>query len=179
MGSDRRKRDARRRTQRLEQGLCVNCGIRRHIKKCTLCLRCRRRYREAMARYTSSGKRSVRGKRYYQRNKRKILARTALWLKKNHSTPRYRRLHRIRLRRHWTKHRKRVVELLGGECRRCRFTDFRCLQVDHVRGGGNKEARRFGRHAIWSRIVRWGSGRNRYQLLCSNCNWFKRYERGE
>jgi len=46
--------------------------------------------------------------------------------------------------------RQKVVDSLGGVCVRCGFSDIRALQIDHIK--------------------------NKYQLLCANCNWIKRYE---
>ncbi len=74
--------------------------------------------------------------------------------------------------------RQRIVELLGRKCVRCGFNDWRALQVDHVNGGGDLERRtlklttiRFIDHLLASH--------GKYQLLCANCNWIKRYENHE
>lgn len=77
--------------------------------------------------------------------------------------------------------RMEALDLLGGPlCKRCGFADIRALQIDHVNGGGVKEHRAVG----------WGHGVNRlviadsdrllkYQVLCANCNWIKRFENKE
>ncbi len=74
--------------------------------------------------------------------------------------------------------RDELLSLLGGECRRCGFTDARALQVDHVHGGGSQE-----RKTVWSStrsfIERVRSMPGEYQLLCANCNWIKRIEEDE
>lgn len=69
-----------------------------------------------------------------------------------------------------------------GPCQHCGFNDPRALQIDHVEGGGNKERRN-----LWSRLnthqqylaVRERFIRGELQILCANCNWIKRNERGE
>lgn len=62
-------------------------------------------------------------------------------------------------------------------CARCGFSDFRALQLDHVLGDGGKE--RAGRKKINRAIVRGQIDISRYQVLCANCNWIKRYENNE
>ena len=72
--------------------------------------------------------------------------------------------------------RKKVLMFLGGKCKRCGFEDVRALQIDHVNGGGAKEIRRLGATSMYRRVFRHPE---EYQLLCANCNWIKREERGE
>lgn len=73
--------------------------------------------------------------------------------------------------------RRRLIEALGGRCVQCGFSDWRALQVDHVNGDGRKDPHRYGSRYAYSKIVL--ANRDRYQLLCANCNWIKRYECGE
>jgi len=76
--------------------------------------------------------------------------------------------------------RSEVLTFLGNKCVRCGETDIRCLQVDHVNGGGVQELRRI-RGATYFRKVfqELKRGSKAYQCLCANCNWRKRYEREE
>ena len=69
-----------------------------------------------------------------------------------------------------------ALELLGGVCRRCGFSDVRALQIDHKFGGGSKERKKYNGHIDIrvSLATLW-----KYQLLCANCNWIKRYENNE
>lgn len=84
-------------------------------------------------------------------------------------------------REYLRKSRAAVLEALGGKCLRCGFNDRRALQIDHVNGGGSKERKEkgfkqeFHKHVLNSFI----KGENRYQLLCANCNWIKRFENNE
>src|SRR4030042_5509677 len=39
----------------------------------------------------------------------------------------------------YMKDRYEIIAFLGGECIICGETDIRCLQIDHVNGGGTKE----------------------------------------
>ena len=57
-------------------------------------------------------------------------------------------------------------------------TDRRCLQVDHVFGGGGKEHKKLKcPREIYRKVLKDEEGN--YQLLCANCNWIKRFINGE
>lgn len=77
--------------------------------------------------------------------------------------------------------RESVVVILGGKCVKCGFDDKRALQIDHINGGGSKERKKMGlngsfhSHVLKSFIEK----ENKYQLLCANCNWIKRFENNE
>jgi hypothetical protein len=74
--------------------------------------------------------------------------------------------------------REQVIEFLGGKCCKCGFSDWRALQVDHVNGGGCHEIRTTHKETYWKRILK-GEEKGKYQLLCANCNWIKRYTNDE
>jgi hypothetical protein len=67
---------------------------------------------------------------------------------------------------------------LGGVCVHCGFSDIRALQIDHVNGGGCKEARLGLITTIKYKAVMTDKT-GKYQLLCANCNWIKNHERKE
>lgn len=73
--------------------------------------------------------------------------------------------------------RARALAALGGKCVRCGFDDYRALQIDHKNGGGSLE-RRAGYQAKAILQVLRGEV-EKFQLLCANCNWIKRFENGE
>ena len=56
-------------------------------------------------------------------------------------------------------------------------TDSRCLQVDHVYGGGKQELKSMCRRSYLRKVLADVDGI--YQLLCANCNWIKRSENQE
>lgn len=108
-------------------------------------------------------------------------------------TPRGREYHKQYARDYYRKNRDRmsaeavadkrekrwqIIALLGGSCVRCGFDDARALQVDHVNGNGAEERRAIGSgtHRLLREVK---ENAERYQLLCANCNWIKRHERGE
>lgn len=69
--------------------------------------------------------------------------------------------------------RKETLDMLGGKCIQCGFADYRALQVDHINGGGHAERKLQGYDVnIVFRNVR--DNRDKYQLLCANCNVIKR-----
>lgn len=74
--------------------------------------------------------------------------------------------------------RKKILFLLGGKCNKCGFSDERALQIDHINGDGYKERRQgvARKNTIINEII---IGKKRYQLLCANCNWIKRFENNE
>ena len=77
--------------------------------------------------------------------------------------------------------RREAVACLGGKCVRCGFSDPRALQIDHINGGGSKERKTtgFNRHFNYNVQDSVAKGEGKYQLLCANCNWIKRFENNE
>lgn len=84
-------------------------------------------------------------------------------------------------RNYLRKLRQSVLEALGGKCQKCGFEDKRALQIDHINGGGSKERKEkgfggnFHKHVLKSFMA----NEQKYQLLCANCNWIKRFENKE
>jgi hypothetical protein len=79
---------------------------------------------------------------------------------------------------------KEVFDLLGNKCANpnclvpdgCK--DVRCLQIDHINGGGKKELESTNRYSYYVMVQKKiKEGSKDYQLLCVNCNWIKRTER--
>lgn len=72
-----------------------------------------------------------------------------------------------------------LFNILGGcFCKQCGFRDVRALQLDHIKGNGNKERVRF--HSNSALIVYYlkhpEESKQKLQVLCANCNWIKRYD---
>jgi len=86
---------------------------------------------------------------------------------------------RIRAEERTVAHRRRIeiLDFLGGKCH-CGFSDWRALQIDHVNGGGVKHHRELYRNIVkFYADIR--KNPKKYQVLCANCNWIKRYEKQE
>lgn len=127
-------------------------------------------------------------KRYRQKHPDRVRKATKKWREKNKEkmklwksmTPtkqrQYARTYRKKLR-------TTIINLLGGKCVKCGESDWRCLQIDHIHGGGNKERKKkflkdYGNYLRYVlRQVKAGS--KDYQLLCANCNWKKKYDNNE
>jgi len=111
--------------------------------------------------------------KYYQEHRKKYLARASQWAKDNKK--------RIseNNRKLTKKRRLELIETLGSKCMRCGFRDWRALQVDHVNGDGQKDQlRKHGANRnFYKKVMKDTTGK--YQLLCANCNWIKRYENNE
>jgi hypothetical protein len=76
--------------------------------------------------------------------------------------------------------RKKAVDALGGCCKTCGNLDYRCLQIDHINGNGERDRNNFSAHTRYSWIVEnQEDAKNFYQILCANCNWIKRHENNE
>lgn len=86
--------------------------------------------------------------------------------------------------------RRIVIAYLGSKCScpvdncwhdgPCNVKDIRCLQLDHINGGGCQESKVAGPAAMIDRYYRSPDlAKFRLQVLCANCNWVKRYVRKE
>lgn len=109
----------------------------------------------------------------------------------------YREYHRIYQKEHrektsiWTKKntqqiRYNVLIKIGGDkgiiCVKCGFSDIRALCIDHINGGGRDD--RKDKHSpvkFYKYILSLTDeeSRQKYQILCSNCNSIKRIEKKE
>lgn len=69
-----------------------------------------------------------------------------------------------------------IIDMLGGKCVACGFSDERALQIDHVKGGGSQDIKlNGGGRSHYLRVLdSIAKSERKYQLLCANCNWIKR-----
>lgn len=79
---------------------------------------------------------------------------------------------------------KAIIDLLGGKCVKCGFTDCRALQIDHINGNSKDDPRnvRRGGTIYYTEVLKFlitNPFQTFYQLLCANCNWIKRAEENE
>lgn len=125
---------------------------------------------------------------YYLKHKEKILKRRQERYRQDRERflsiqHKYYQKHKEQIRFKAIEKRKKIrfmiLEKLGGKCSNCGIDDFRVLQIDHVNGGGVREIKNFGgrNQEFFNNILNDKSGK--YQLLCANCNWIKRYNRNE
>ncbi len=78
-----------------------------------------------------------------------------------------------------------LINVLGGiicsnkNClvtNRCR--DIRCLQIDHIDGGGTGETRNYSKFLMYY-LQNKSEAKQKLQVLCANCNWIKKHENKE
>ena len=79
-------------------------------------------------------------------------------------------------RKYAEKFRLKALKELGGKCKRCGFSDWRALEIDHINGGGGKEWTNINRKTRYEMVTK---NPERYQVLCANCNTIKKIENGE
>ena len=141
--------------------------------------------KQAKAKYYQQHKEAAkqRCKKYYKENKPKLQSKMKQYREDNKESllPKKRQYYMekgwIRKTRQYIERKEKVIQVLGGKCVKCGFTDIRALQVDHVNGNGHKESKTIGYYGIYGRIL---AGQiEGYQLLCANCNWIKRYDNSE
>jgi hypothetical protein len=127
------------------------------------------------------------GKEYYSNHKDEISNRHKNYYESHRelllsNSKKYKKEKRLKVK-------QEIFELLGNKCSNpynidhgpIFLTDNRCLQVDHVYGGGRKEFRRFKSTEQYYAFVlaQIKVGSKDYQLLCANCNWIKVRENEE
>ena len=91
-----------------------------------------------------------------------------------------------RLEKNAISHRKRrsrcrleIIEILGNKCVWCGETDFRCIHVDHINGGGGLERKKWYGEYYMQILKKLKTGSRNYQLLCANCNCRKMHDNNE
>ena len=81
-----------------------------------------------------------------------------------------------------TKHRRKLrIETLieyGGKCVKCGIDDLDVLDIDHVYNDGAKDRKKnLFAYNLYRELKKKGYPKDRYQILCKNCNWKKEIER--
>jgi len=98
------------------------------------------------------------GERYRKKNKEKIQLKYSTLEKSRRAT---------------------VFSILGEQCVKCGFSDKRALQIDHIHGNGKEERNTNGAAFYKKVLTSLYAKQEKYQILCANCNWIKRYENKE
>jgi len=107
------------------------------------------------------------GKRRYAEKREHILTKAAEWRAAN---PERVRTHARRKNQHL---RTSVIEGYGGACACCGEDEPKFLSIDHICGGGTQERKTVPSTTLYRRLIKEGFPRDRYQLLCHNCNMAK------
>ena len=72
--------------------------------------------------------------------------------------------------------RQKALEILGGKCKNCDVTDFRCIQFDHIIPEYRGSHIPHSSQAIARQIVAGKLTDKQIQPLCANCHAIKTYE---
>ena len=89
----------------------------------------------------------------------------------------YQKWHRER----WERIRMETLEYLGGAfCKKCGFSDWRALCIDHVNGDGyvDRKNSKISNPQTYLKHIQAKNGKG-YQVLCANCNKIKVHENRE
>lgn len=116
---------------------------------------------------------------YYQKYRRENKEKIRLWRKKYYQTEKYKSWARSWRKKYLRKLRIKVINQFGGKCVNCGFNDWRALQIDHINGGGRKDPEVLKKTYSYHKYLLKTKDINKYQLLCANCNWIKKYQKGE
>ena len=67
----------------------------------------------------------------------------------------------------------RLLDAYGGACECCGERTYEFMSLDHIYGDGHKERILGMGTALYKRLRRLGYPKDRYRLLCHNCNFSK------
>ena len=85
----------------------------------------------------------------------------------------FRESHKAYCRQRNRRLRERAIDAYGGACACCGEARYEFLAIDHIHGDGASERRKFkmtGGTDIYRRLRDAGYPKDRYRLLCHNCN---------
>lgn len=100
-------------------------------------------------------------KKYYLKNKQQL----------NEKTSRQSKERRTKLR-------KEIMDALGTCCSCCGESQYEFLTIDHINNDGAEERRVIGTGIpMLKHIITQGIPKDRYQILCANCNTAKYYHK--
>lgn len=107
---------------------------------------------------------SIKNKAYRLANPEKVRAIEIRYLNKN-------RPERLkRMRDYYARLRNELFEAYGNKCKCCGEDRKEFFAVDHIHGGGNLEKRNLGTRPLYRKIKAEGYPKDKYQILCHNCN---------
>jgi hypothetical protein len=74
--------------------------------------------------------------------------------------------------------RTNILDAYGSVCVCCGEKESRFLQIDHINNDGNIHRRQLGAKNIYSWLRQQDYPKDNYQLLCANCNYGKKINKG-
>jgi hypothetical protein len=114
-------------------------------------------------------KRNAQKREYYRANKEIHRKRSAKWREDN--PDKWLEMMRESNRRQRERLRKEMIDAYGGKCACCGETEALFLELDHVNNDGAEDRKENGYGVkLMCRLKKKGWPKDRYQILCSNCN---------
>lgn len=167
--------------KRIAAGLCAYCGTQPpepKSKRCAICSAKRkerdkiktaihRQKRREAGLCVACGKTKVANGAYCKRCRKRSRAYTRKW--KVEHPDRKQKAGRRHRDWHW-KIRLEVINAYGGKCVCCGEIQPLLLTIDHRNGDGKEHRKKLGQKSIYPVVKREGFPKDRYQLLCFNCN---------
>lgn len=132
--------------------LCARCKLNPKKSNGSYCLACWAEYSREWSKKNSNKRRA--STRAYRQNHKDVVSRMNYDAK-------MRRRYKCRQR-------------LGGVCVCCGECHDSFLDIDHIHGGGSQERKKYGPSRTYAEVLSMENPREKYQLLCSNCNQSKR-----
>lgn len=117
----------------------------------------------------------ARAKQYYDENREYIINYNMEWIKKN------KKKHRQYVRTTIDTLREETFQAYGNRCACCGESQRLFLEIDHIKNDGHKDkrnGRRKGGKDMYTQLRQQDFPKDRYQILCSNCNHGKRRNGG-
>lgn len=107
--------------------------------------------------------------KHYDQNKKRYRSHAETWRKENPDAS------KAIDKRHRAKLRQEVIEAYGGKCVCCGIDDWRFLSIDHTNndGASHRKDKRFRGPSIYGWLKANGFPKDRFQVLCYNCNLAK------
>lgn len=86
--------------------------------------------------------------------------------------------------KYWKNLRNSALNCVGNGailCSHCGFSNIKAIQIDHINGEGLSSKKGLTTGGFYRRILKMSieEVKEKYQLLCANCNWIKRVENNE
>ena len=125
-------------------------------------------------------------RKYSQKHKEANKQRSRRWNKDNAEykkarDKKYAQGHKKEIQEHKRHFRQQLLDGYGGKCQcpgGCDITEPEFLTIDHIYRDGQQERKKNkGSYAIYKRLITEEFPKDRYRLLCHNCNSAKRYGR--
>lgn len=114
-----------------------------------------------------------RGRLHYILHKDQIQASAEDW--KRNNAQKEAENQRLRTKRFLRQARDRVLNSYGRRCTCCGEERYEFLTIDHIHGDGAAHRRQFSNlNKLYVNILSQGCPKDKYRILCMNCNWGSR-----